>query len=577
MAADDLLARTPRADPRRGARRARRRALPLHRLLEDRRGGRGGGGAAAPAPLEADARAAAGPRGRRPDRAARRRGQGHRRGALRATTRLDTGALTLRVVRSPHAARHASRSATSTRSSPRIPGSCGSSRRPTCPGANRYGIYETGKDQPVLADGVVRYRGEAVVALVGDAAVVARIRRRRSCRSRGRRCPPLLGIAAARAPGVAAAPRRPPGQRPRPRAAWRAATSTRRSPASAVTATGTFETSFVEHAYIEPEAGTAASSTDGSRSGRRPRRRTWIATSSPSSSACRRTRVRVIPSACGGGFGGKLDLSIQPLLAIAAMVTGPPGPRRLLPAGVDAGDDQAPPGADRGDVRRGRRRPAHRRPLPRRLRHRRLRVVGADRRQPRPGPRDRAVRRAGASRRTTRADPHERPARRRVPRLRRAAGGDRARGAARRPRGRSSASTSSRSGAGTPSARARSTATGQVLAASAGLAACLDALEPALGRAARRGRGVQRAAAAAGDPRPARRRHRGHVVRHRQHVAAQPVDRRHRDRAATGPSRLFSGATDIGQGSATVVAQIAADALGVPRRVARASPPRTRT
>ena len=34
--------------------------------------------------------------------------------------------------------------------------------------------------------------------------------------------------------------------------------------------------------------------------------------------------VRVIPSACGGGFGGKLDLSIQPLLAIAALVTGRP-------------------------------------------------------------------------------------------------------------------------------------------------------------------------------------------------------------------------------------------------------------
>ena len=38
-----------------------------------------------------------------------------------------------------------------------------------CPGQNRYGIYATGKDQPVLADGYVRYRGEAVAALVGDA------------------------------------------------------------------------------------------------------------------------------------------------------------------------------------------------------------------------------------------------------------------------------------------------------------------------------------------------------------------------------------------------------------------------
>ena len=28
--------------------------------------------------------------------------------------------------------------------------------------------------------------------------------------------------------------------------------------------------------------------------------------------------VRVAPTACGGGFGGKLDLSVQPLIAIAA-------------------------------------------------------------------------------------------------------------------------------------------------------------------------------------------------------------------------------------------------------------------
>jgi CO/xanthine dehydrogenase Mo-binding subunit len=34
--------------------------------------------------------------------------------------------------------------------------------------------------------------------------------------------------------------------------------------------------------------------------------------------------VRIIPSACGGGFGGKLDLSIQPLLAVAAWLTDRP-------------------------------------------------------------------------------------------------------------------------------------------------------------------------------------------------------------------------------------------------------------
>ncbi len=56
------------------------------------------------------------------------------------------------------------------------------------PGQNLYGIYPTGKDQPALAEGHVRYRGEAVAALVGDEATIAAIRDERRFRSRGRRC-----------------------------------------------------------------------------------------------------------------------------------------------------------------------------------------------------------------------------------------------------------------------------------------------------------------------------------------------------------------------------------------------------
>jgi len=41
---------------------------------------------------------------------------------------------------------------------------------------NGFGIYPDIKDQPVLADGQVRYRGEAVVALVGERATVLSIR-----------------------------------------------------------------------------------------------------------------------------------------------------------------------------------------------------------------------------------------------------------------------------------------------------------------------------------------------------------------------------------------------------------------
>ncbi len=44
---------------------------------------------------------------------------------------------------------------------------------------NGFGIYPHLKDQPVLADGVVRYRGEAVVALLGERAAIEAIRERR--------------------------------------------------------------------------------------------------------------------------------------------------------------------------------------------------------------------------------------------------------------------------------------------------------------------------------------------------------------------------------------------------------------
>ena len=35
-------------------------------------------------------------------------------------------------------------------------------------------------------------------------------------------------------------------------------------------------------------------------------------------------QVHIVPSAIGGGFGGKLDLSVQPLLAVAAWKLGRP-------------------------------------------------------------------------------------------------------------------------------------------------------------------------------------------------------------------------------------------------------------
>jgi CO/xanthine dehydrogenase Mo-binding subunit len=96
----------------------------------------------------------------------------------------------------------------------------------------------------------------------------------------------------------------------------------------AVVAEGEFETGFVEHAYIEPEAGWAQRVGDGPQA----RIEIHVTTQTPYMDRdevaqvmrLRAEQVRIVPSACGGGFGGKLDLSVQPLVALGAWLTGEP-------------------------------------------------------------------------------------------------------------------------------------------------------------------------------------------------------------------------------------------------------------
>ncbi len=86
----------------------------------------------------------------------------------------DEPVLTLRAIRSPHP--HAA--FTLGDMAPLLAAHPGLLRILTAadiPGRNIYGIYPTGKDQPVLAEHVVRHRGEPVCALLGDAATVAAI------------------------------------------------------------------------------------------------------------------------------------------------------------------------------------------------------------------------------------------------------------------------------------------------------------------------------------------------------------------------------------------------------------------
>jgi len=188
--------------------------------------------------------------------------------------------------------------------------------------SNGFGIYPDIKDQPVLADGAIRYRGEAVLALVGPRAVVERIRDD-ELPITYRPEPAVTGIEAAEAEG---APLVQAGKRGNLliEGLVRRGDAAGAFAGAAAVANGRFSTSFVEHAYIEPEAGWA----------RRVGNRIEIHATTQAPGMDReevatvlrleKEQVRIVPTACGGGFGGKLDLSVQPLIGLAAWLLDRP-------------------------------------------------------------------------------------------------------------------------------------------------------------------------------------------------------------------------------------------------------------
>ena len=231
-------------------------------------------------------------------------------------------ALLLRVVRSPcPRARFTLGDCTALHA--RYPGLARVLTAADVPGVNGFGIYPDIKDQPVLAPGIARYRGEAVAALVGDGDTLDRLTDE-ELPIAWEPLPALRGPRDALAPGAAAVQAAHPDN-----ILTRGRVHAGEVPPAGgehlIEAEGEFETPFVEHAYIEPEAGWAR---------RIEGDRIEVAASTQTPYMDRDEvanvlgiapeRVRVRPSACGGGFGGKLDQSVQPLVALAAWVLGVP-------------------------------------------------------------------------------------------------------------------------------------------------------------------------------------------------------------------------------------------------------------
>ena len=190
------------------------------------------------------------------------------------------------------------------------------------PGRNCFGVIPPFADQPVFAETTALYRGDAVAAIVGDADVI--------------RCfdeadfpitwtphETMLSPASAMADGARKMHANRDGN-----ILVRGYVETGDADRALAAAAHKVEihttTPFIEHAYIEPEAGYAT----------REGNRIVIHGCTQAAQMDRESLaeimgmelegIRVVPSACGGGFGSKLDVSFQPYIALAAWVLGRP-------------------------------------------------------------------------------------------------------------------------------------------------------------------------------------------------------------------------------------------------------------
>ena len=224
-------------------------------------------------------------------------------------------ALTARAVRSPHA--HAAFVLGDVEAFRRAhPGIVVVFTAKDVPGANCYGVIPPFADQPVLAESIARFRGEAVALVVGDDETIRHLDLA-TFPVTWSPLPALTTLDEALDEGA----ERIHAHRPH-----NILTSGRVArgdvaaglAAADVVVEGAFETGFVEHAYIEPEAGFARRVGD--------RIEIQACTQAPYMDrddiakilGIAPEQVRIIPTAVGGGFGSKLDLSIQPFIAVAA-------------------------------------------------------------------------------------------------------------------------------------------------------------------------------------------------------------------------------------------------------------------
>ncbi|AKS45154.1 CO or xanthine dehydrogenase, Mo-binding subunit [Octadecabacter temperatus] len=190
------------------------------------------------------------------------------------------------------------------------------------PGRNLFGVIPEFVDQPVFAETETRFRGEAIAAIVGTPSVIGAFdpdtfpvqwfELEAATDVKSAQTPTAAQLHEGRDKNVMCGGFVQCGDAKS--ALERADTIVE----------GHFRSGFVEHAYIEPEAG-FAQILNG-------RVEVHACTQAPVMDLdalekildMDRAQIRIVPSGVGGGFGSKLDISVQPYLALAALKTGKP-------------------------------------------------------------------------------------------------------------------------------------------------------------------------------------------------------------------------------------------------------------
>ena len=184
------------------------------------------------------------------------------------------------------------------------------------PGRNCFGVIPPFADQPVFAEETALYRGDAVAAIVGEADVITRFDEADFPITWDLHDTMLTPEAAmdVNAPNL--------HESRDGNILVRGYVECGDADSALAAAKHTVEirtkTPFIEHAYIEPEAGYAV----------REGNRIVIRGCTQASQMDRESlaeimdvdpeAIRVMPTACGGGFGSKIDISFQPYVALAA-------------------------------------------------------------------------------------------------------------------------------------------------------------------------------------------------------------------------------------------------------------------